>query len=218
MTAMQGAPRGESEADAALLSRRAGQQGGRRRPTSSRVARLARSTSLLRGGSRTCLYVHRPVMRSGGVVIDVPPAQFDSGRGAAEHNRQLREDHRRRQCARCWSAGRGPPGIAPLVAGADSLVFGSPPPELLSADVGPWSASWPRHRRIDASPASSASRRLCAAVSALRVALSRRNAFPSEPAPHNRTLSIEAGVAALFTSDVLSANSEFLAEQLCDRG
>jgi hypothetical protein len=37
--------------------------------------------------------------------------------------------------------------------------------------------------------------------------LSRRNAFLSEPAAHNRKLNIEAGVAALFTSDVVFAKS-----------
>jgi hypothetical protein len=48
---MRGAPRGESAADAALLPRRAGQQAGPAprcwRPTSSRVASLAKSTSLV---------------------------------------------------------------------------------------------------------------------------------------------------------------------------
>jgi len=38
-----------------------------------------------------------------------------------------------------------------------------------------------------------------------RRALSRRNRFLSEAAAHNRKLNIEAGVASLFTSDVLLA-------------
>ena len=143
---------------------------------------------------RTCLYVHRPIMCSGGVVIGVSPAMRPRGRCTAEHNRQLREDHRGRQ--RCEMQAR-PAGycqaISQPVFGADALGFHEPVARIaVGGRPSPIDPRWPGYRRIDASPACSASRRLCAAVSAPKDALSRGNEFRSEPVVHNRTLNIEA--------------------------
>ena len=81
------------------------------------------------------LYAHRPIMCSGSVVIDVLPAQYDSGR--REHNRQLREDHRGRRRARWGSAGWGPPGRRPAGPRRRFPCIREPAPEVLSADVHP---------------------------------------------------------------------------------
>ena len=140
------------------------------------------------------LYVHRPIMCSGGVVIGVSPAMRPRGRCTAEHNRQLREDHRGRQ--RCEMQAR-PAGycqaISQPVFGADALGFHEPVARIaVGGRPSPIDPRWPGYRRIDASPACSASRRLCAAVSAPKDALSRGNEFRSEPVVHNRTLNIEA--------------------------
>jgi len=156
---------------------------------------------------RTCLYVHRPIMCSGGVVIGVSPAMRPRGRCTAEHNRQLREDHRGRQ--RCEMQAR-PAGycqaISQPVFGADALGFHEPVARIaVGGRPSPIDPRWPGYRRIDASPACSASRRLCAAVSAPKDALSRGNEFRSEPVVHNRTLNIEAGVGPVVVSDVLIA-------------
>jgi len=165
-------------------------RGHRQRPTRARARRQ------LCAAAHNCLYVHRPIMCSGGVVIGVSPAMRPRGRCTAEHNRQLREDHRGRQ--RCEMQAR-PAGycqaISQPVFGADALGFHEPVARIaVGGRPSPIDPRWPGYRRIDASPACSASRRLCAAVSAPKDALSRGNEFRSEPVVHNRTLNIEAGV------------------------
>jgi len=154
----------------------------------------ARARRQLCAAAHNRLYVHRPIMCSGGVVIGVSPAMRPRGRCTAEHNRQLREDHRGRQ--RCEMQAR-PAGycqaISQPVFGADALGFHEPVARIaVGGRPSPIDPRWPGYRRIDASPACSASRRLCAAVSAPKDALSRGNEFRSEPVVHNRTLNIEA--------------------------
>ena len=170
---------------------------GQRQPCGHRQPRIrARARRQLCAAAHNCLYVHRPIMCSGGVVIGVSPAMRPRGRCTAEHNRQLREDHRGRQ--RCEMQAR-PAGycqaISQPVFGADALGFHEPVARIaVGGRPSPIDPRWPGYRRIDASPACSASRRLCAAVSAPKDALSRGNEFRSEPVVHNRTLNIEAGV------------------------
>jgi hypothetical protein len=119
--------------------------------------------------SHNRIYVQRSIMCSGGVVIGVFPAQRDSGGCAAAH---IIDSFEKTIVRAEMRNGRQLGGrrhvIAPLVSGAGSLVFRSLPPELPSADVrpriGPVAAISTDRRVV----ASSASRRLCAAVSALK--------------------------------------------------
>ena len=99
-----------------------------------KCAPLARCETDVVYGAETCIYVHRPVMCSGGVVIGVLPAQRDLGGCAAEHNRQRRDDRRGRQDARSRSAGEEPSDDRPMVIGADSFAFW---PEVPSVDAHP---------------------------------------------------------------------------------
>ena len=95
---------------------------------------LDRTQRQLCAAAHNCIYVHRPVMCSGGVVIGVLPAQRDLGGCAAEHNRQRRDDRRGRQDARSRSAGEEPSDDRPMVIGADSFAFW---PEVPSVDAHP---------------------------------------------------------------------------------
>jgi hypothetical protein len=147
--------------------------------------------------AHNCIYVHRPIMCSGGVVIGVSPAMRPPGRCTAEHNRQRREDHRGRQ--RCESnpgrlgTARSSPSPSSALTPLDST---SLPPELRSADVRPrstpvaWISPDRRVARVFREPSI-----MCSSQCTER-ALSRGNKFPSEPVVHNRTLNIEAGLVA----------------------
>jgi hypothetical protein len=126
--------------------------------------------------SHNCNYVQRSIMCSGGVVIGVFPAQRDSGGCAAEHNRQLREDHRARRDAKWTSAGWASPCDRP--AGLRRWFPGIPEPAARIAISGRPAPDRPGGRDIDRSTC----RRLFREPSIMRSsecterALSRRNA------------------------------------------
>ena len=142
-------------------------------------------------------------------MIGVSPAMRPPDRCTAEHNRQLREDHRGRKDARCKPGRLGTARSSPSPSSAlTPLDSTSLPPELRSADVRPrstpvaWISPDRRVARVFRE------RSIMCSSQCTERALSRGDEFPSEPVVHNRTLNIEAGVATLFTSDVLIANSE----------
>src|SRR5450755_4006070 len=113
------------------------------------TGRPARRHKQLCETAHNCIYVQRSIMCSGGVVIGVFPAQRESGGCAAEHNRQVREDHRARRDAKWTSAGWASPRDRP--AGLRRWFPGIPEPAARIAISGRPAPDRPGDRDIDRS-------------------------------------------------------------------